>query len=140
VYAEGFGAVSPDGKWLAYQSDQSGKNEVFVQAFDGLSEGSKRRWQVSKGGGLPHWRSDSRELFYITTDGRVMAVSLSIGADGGIESASPQGLFQTRPLPKSWNLYDVSADGQRFLLNVPLEWTSSAPITVLTNWTEKLKE
>ncbi|MEO8371337.1 MAG: protein kinase [Candidatus Solibacter sp.] len=140
VYSEGFGAVSPDGKWMAYQSDQSGKNEVFVQAFDGLSEGTKRRWQVSKGGGLPHWRSDSRELFYMTTEGRVMSVNVSIGPDGGIEAAPPQSLFQTRPLPKSWNLYDVSQDGQRFLVNVPLEWTSAAPITVLTNWTEKLKE
>jgi len=68
-----------------------------------------------------------------------MSVNLSPGTDGGIEAAPPQVLFQTRPLPMSWNLYDASTDGQRFLLNVPLEWTSVAPITVLTNWTEKLK-
>ena len=49
-------------------------------------------------------------------------------------------LFQTRPVPKTWNLYDVTPDGQRFLVNIPLEWTSAAPITVLTNWTEKLKQ
>jgi hypothetical protein len=49
-------------------------------------------------------------------------------------------LFQTRPIPDTWNLYDVSPDGQRFLFNLPLEWSSTAPITVVTNWTEKLKE
>jgi Tol biopolymer transport system component len=141
VYAEGFATISPDGKWLAYQSDQSGRNEVYVQSFDGLSNGTKRRWMVSnKGGGLPRWRSDSSELFYMTTDGRIMCVSIYLGSDGGIEAAPPQLLFQTRPLPKSWNLYDVAPDGQRFSVNIPLEWTSSAPITVVTNWTEKLKD
>jgi Tol biopolymer transport system component len=140
VYAEAFATVSPDGKWLAYQSDQSGRNEVLVQAFDGLNNGTKRRWTVSNGGGLPRWRSDSGELFYMTPDGRIMSVSIHPGNDGGIEAGQPQMLFQTRPFPKSWNLYDVTPDGQRFLLNIPLEWTSAAPITVVTNWTEKLKD
>ena len=140
VYAEGFGAISPDGKWLAYQSDQSGRNEIYIQQFDGLSNGTKRRWMISKGGGLPRWRSDSSELFYMTQDGRMMAVPIHLSADGGIESGPAESLFQTRPIPKTWNLYDVSPDGQRFLLNLPLEWTSAAPITVITNWTEKLKE
>jgi eukaryotic-like serine/threonine-protein kinase len=141
VYAEGFATVSPDGKWLAYQSDQSGRNEVYVQAFDGLSNGTKRRWMVSiKGGGLPRWRSDGGELFFMTADGRVMTVSIHLGSDGGIEASQPHMLFQTRPVPKSWNLYDVSPDGQRFSVNIPLEWTSAVPITVVTNWTEKLKD
>jgi hypothetical protein len=73
-------------------------------------------------------------------DGRIMSVSIHPGADGGMEAGQPQMLFQTRPVPKSWNLYDVTPDGQRFLVNVPLEWTSAVPITVVTNWTEKLKE
>ena len=70
VYAEGFATLSPDGKWIAYQSDQSGRNEVYVQAFDGLNNGTKRRWMVSnKGGGLPRWRFDSsRTVLY--DDGR----------------------------------------------------------------------
>ena len=141
VYAEGFATLSPDGKWVAYQSDQSGRNEVYVQSFDGLNNGTKRRWMVSnKGGGLPRWRFDSSELFYMMTDGRIMSVPLHPAADGGIEAGPPQMLFQTRPVPKTWNLYDVSPDGQRFSLNIPLEWTSSAPITVITNWTEKLKQ
>jgi len=141
VYAEGFATLSPDGKWVAYQSDQSGRNEVYVQSFDGLNNGTKRRWMVSnKGGGLPRWRFDSSELFYMMTDGRVMSVPLHATGDGGIDAGQPQMLFQTRPVPKTWNLYDVSPDGQRFSLNIPLEWTSAAPITVITNWTEKLKQ
>src|ERR1035437_5129948 len=140
VYAEGFATISPDGKWLAYQSDQSGRNEVYVQAFDGLNNGTRRRWTVSKGGGLPRWRSDSGELFFMTTDGRIMSVSIHLGSDGGIESGPPQMLFQTRPVPGSWNLYDVTPDGQRFVFNISLAWTSAPPITVVTNLTEKLKD
>jgi hypothetical protein len=110
-----------------------------VQSFGGLNNDTRRRWMVSKGGGLPRWRSDGAELLYMTTDGRIMSLSIHLGSDG-IEAGQPQMLFQTRPVPKSWNLYDVSPDGQRFSVNVPLEWTSAAPITVVTNWTEKLKE
>jgi len=140
VYSEGYAAVSPNGKWLAYQSDQSGRLEVYVQAFDGLGSGTRRRWQVSKGGGLPRWRGDTGELFYITEDGCMMSVPIRTAEDGAIAPGPPQPLFQTRPVPKTWNLFDVSPDGQRFLVNVPLEWTSANPITVVTNWTEKLKE
>jgi Tol biopolymer transport system component len=140
VYSEGFATISPDGKWLAYQSDATGRNEVYVQAFEGLNGGTRRRWIVSKGGGLPRWRSDSGELFYMTNDGRIMSAPIRLDADGGIAAGQAQMLFQTRPVPKSWNLYDVTPDGQRFLVNVPLEWTSAVPITVVTNWTEKLKE
>lgn len=140
VKAEAFGALSPNGKWLAYQSDVSGHNEVYVQSFDGLSNGTKRLWQVSKGGGgLPRWRGDGNELFYLTSEGKLNAVAIHTSGDGGIDAGPPQMLFQTRPTPGSWNLYDVAPDGQRFIFNLPLEWTSAAPITVLTNWVEKLK-
>jgi hypothetical protein len=60
--------------------------------------------------------------------------------NGEVQTGTPVKLFQTRPLPKTWNLYDVSPDGQRFVVTLPLEWTSSVPITVVTNWAEKLKE
>ncbi len=139
VYAEGFATISPDGKWIAYQSDQSGRNEVYVQTFDGLKNGTRRRWLVSKGGGLPHWRADSSELFYMTTDGRIMSAAIRPTAGGNIEPGQPQMLFQTRPVPQSWNLYDVTPDGQRFAVNIPLEWTAAAPITVVTRWAEKIK-
>ena len=142
IYSEGFATTSPDGKWIAYQQmDKTGLYHAYVQSFDGLNNGTKRRWMVSQGGGgLPRWRSDSNELFYMTSDGRIMSVPIQLGTDGGIVSGRPQMLFQTRPVPGNWNLYDAAPDGQRFCVNVPLEWTSAAPITVLTNWTEKLKE
>ena len=116
------------------------RRTCVVQAFDGLSNGTKRRWLVSKGGGLPRWRFDSGELFYMTLDGRIMSVSIHLASEDGIEAGPPEMLFQTRPVPKSWNLYDVTPDGQRFLVNIPQEWTGAAPITVLTNWSEKLKQ
>jgi hypothetical protein len=56
------------------------------------------------------------------------------------KSDTPQPLFQTRPIPNTWNLYDVSPDGQRFLMNLPLEWPNASPITVMSNWTEKVQE
>jgi Tol biopolymer transport system component len=140
IYSEGFAALSPDGRWLAFQSDQSGRNEVYVQPFEGATSGTRRRWLVSSGGGgLPRWRGDGAEMFYMTSGGRMMAVALHpVGGDFQFEQAHM--LFQTRPIPETWNLYDVSSDGQRFLLNLPLEWSSAAPITVVTNWTEKLKQ
>jgi Tol biopolymer transport system component len=140
IYSEGFAALSPDGKWLAFQSDQTGRNEVYVQPFEGITSGTKRRWQVSTGGGgLPRWRADGAEMLYMTSGGRMMAVTLH-PAGGDFQFEPAHMLFQTRPIPQTWNLYDVSADGQRFLINLPLEWSSAAPITVVTNWTEKLKE
>ena len=143
VYDEGYGSVSPDGHWLAYQSSQIGNRfEVYVQPMEGVSNGTRRRWQISRGGGgLPRWRADSAELYYMTADGRIMSASVRGGeVEGTLEAGNPQLLFQTRPTPKTWNLYDVSPDGQKFLLNLPLEWSSTGPIMVVTNWTEKLKE
>jgi Tol biopolymer transport system component len=139
IYQETSATLSPDGKWLAFQSDQSGRPEVYVQAFEGATPGNRRRWQVSSGGGgLPHWRADGAEMFYITAGGRMMAAAVHPVA-GEFQFEPAHMLFQTRPIPDTWNLYDVSPDGQRFLFNLPLEWSSAAPITVLTNWTEKLK-
>jgi Tol biopolymer transport system component len=138
VYSEGFATLSRNGKWMAFQGDQSGKIEVYVQPFDG-ENGTKKMVQLSDGGGIPHWRGDGSEVFYMTTDGRLMVVSIK-EVDGDIQAGRPQKLFQTRPLPKTWNLYDVSADGQRFVISQPLEWTGSAPITVVTNWIGKLRE
>jgi Tol biopolymer transport system component len=140
ISSESYAALSPDGKWLAFQSDESGRTEVYVQTFEGITSGTKKRWLVSSGGGgMPRWRADGTEMFYTTPGGRMMAVDLHpVGGEFQFEPAHM--LFQTRPIPDTWNLYDVSPDGQRFLLNLPLEWSSAAPITVVTNWTEKLKQ
>ena len=141
IYQEGYGTVSPDGKWLAFQSDEMGRNQVYVQPFDGISRGTKRRYDISSdaGGGLPHWRGDGKELFYMTNGGRVMSVAVHPEGDE-FKSDAPQSLFQTRPIAGTWNLFDASPDGDRFLMNLPMEWPSATPITVVTNWTEKVKE
>jgi Tol biopolymer transport system component len=138
IYSEGFATFSPDGRWIAYQSDESGRQEVYVQEF--LPKGGNtRRFNVSRdGGGLPRWRRDGKEMFYMTPTGRLMAVDVHV-ANGEFLAAVPHPLFYTRPVPKTWNLYDAAPDGQTFLLNVPLEWSSAAPITVVTNWTEKVR-
>ena len=139
VHSEGYPALSPDGHWLAYQSDESGHDEVYVQVFDGISAGTKRRFQVSAGGGrLPRWRADGQELFFLSGPGSVMSVSVSAMA-GGFSSGPPRKLFETRAIPKKSNLYDVSPDGQQLLFNLPYEWAGPSPITVMTNWVEVLR-
>jgi Tol biopolymer transport system component len=140
VYQEGYATLSPGDKWLAYQSDDTGHYQVWVERFEGIGTGTRRRWQISTtGGGLPHWRSDGRELYYMTSDGDMMVVTVDPGGDV-FQAGRPQLLFHSaRPLPNTpWNLYDVSSDGERFLVNVPFEFSAVAPIEVLTNWTQKL--
>jgi serine/threonine protein kinase len=131
--------VSPDSRWIAYTSYESGKDEVYVQSFP--EPGSKR--QISSGGGVqPRWRRDGKELFYLTLDQRLMAVPLSGGPT--FEPGTPTPLFKTRSLPhgsQSIGLstcYDVSPDGQRFVSCGTAE-ESGPPITVVLNWTAILK-
>jgi Tol biopolymer transport system component len=138
VHSEGYAALSPNGRWLAYQSDETGRDQVYVQAFDGISDGTKRRWQVSTSSGrMPRWRADGRELFFLSGPGSVMVASTVAGNDN-FAFEPPHRLFETRAIPKKSNLYDVSPDGQRLVMNVPYEWAGSSPITVMTNWMEKL--
>jgi eukaryotic-like serine/threonine-protein kinase len=140
VAEEHFGALSPNEKWLAYQSDETGRPEVYVQSFEGLNAGTKKRYQVSQGGGgMPRWRGDGTELFYLTSSGRMMSVCIR-ARDGALDFDPPEMLFQTRPIPMQWNWYDVSNDGQHFLLNLPHEFSNSSKINVVSNWTEKLKD
>jgi Tol biopolymer transport system component len=140
VNSERDAVLSPDGKWLAYDSDDNGRIEVYVQPFNGISSEHKRRWKVSSGGGgMPKWSADGKELFFITASGRVMSAAAHASGDE-FESDPPVKLFQTRPIPKTWNLFEPSPDGQRFLVNLPLEWANSSQIMVVTNWTEKLKD
>jgi eukaryotic-like serine/threonine-protein kinase len=134
VSSEGYAQFSPDGKWIAYQSDETHRAEVYVEPFPRV-DGKSRRWQIStEGGGLPRWRGDGKELYYIMGNGKMMAVTVTTGAN--FTAQAPRQLFQTRALPRTWNLFDVTKDGRRFLVNTPLEWASSSPITVVANWTE----
>jgi len=133
--------VSPDGRWIAYTSYESGGDEVYVESFP--VRGNKR--QVSVGGGVqPRWRRDGKELFYLATDGRLMATPISGGATFTHGVAKP--LFKTAVIPhgsQSIGLvtyYDVSPEGQRFLCVIPSASDESfAPITVVLNWQAALK-
>ena len=123
--------LSPDGRWLAYASNESGKLEIFVRSFPA----SGYRRQVSTGGGTqPVWRGDGKELFYVAPDGKVMAAD--IRAEPGFEAGVPRALFQTRilPLVEARNNYDVTRDGQRFLVNSRRPEDAALPITVIAPW------
>jgi len=132
------GRFSPDGRWIAYSSDESGRMEVYVQPFPR----SGSMWQVSTGGGSEaHWRRDGKELFYLAPDRKIMAVAVRGGST--FEREAPRPLFQTRvPFPGSiYRMnYDVTADGARFLVNTPVEGAGSSPINVVLDWPAGLKK
>jgi len=128
------GQFSPDGKWLAFVSNESGRPEVYVQPFPGPG---RRQSISSNGGGQPRWRRDGKELFYIALDGRMMAVSIEFSADGTVAASAPVPLFVTNVGAavqiNNRHQYEVSRDGQRFLMNTIVE-EAAAPITLLLNW------
>jgi eukaryotic-like serine/threonine-protein kinase len=119
------GQFSPDGRWLAYASDESGRAEIYVVAFPGLSG----KWQISAAGGTqPRWRRDGRELFYLGADRALMAVAVEPGP--AFVAATPTRLFHTRARYTGYRAYDVSLDGRRFLINTVLAEGESPPLTV----------
>jgi Tol biopolymer transport system component len=128
--------LSPDGQWMAYGSDESGRSEVYVQSFP--NGGGKR--QVSTGGGSgPRWRWDGKELFYHASDGKLMAAQVRGGAS--FEASAPAPLFEFRaggfqPIP----YYSVTRDGQRFLLSTIVETVPNAPLTIVVNWAAGVKK
>jgi Tol biopolymer transport system component len=133
------GQFSSDGKWLAYQSNATGRIEVYVRAFPG--SGNAQQVSVS-GGSQPRWSRDGRDLYYIATDGWLMAVPLRVdGGNDRIDAAAPQRLFKTDvatgsnilPAVGSRAQYVVAPDG-RFLMNVAVEGAPAPPITVTVNW------
>lgn len=134
-FNESEGQFSPDGRWMAYVSDESGGQQIYVQSFPTL--GGQR--QVStEGGTQPRWRRDGKELFYLAPDRKLMAVPVKTGAT--FEADAPRALFQTALAASALRQsYAVSADGQRFLLNTPLE-AGSPPMTVVLNWLALLKK
>jgi Tol biopolymer transport system component len=134
-FMEGVGAqFSPDGRSVAYTSNESGRQEVYVASFPVPSS----KWPVSTTGGLlPRWRGDGREIFYFeAANSRVMAAEVTReGAALRIGTVRP--LFSVRPAGgrKFW---DVSPDGQRFLVNTALATPDEAPLTLLVNWSALL--
>jgi Tol biopolymer transport system component len=131
------GQFSPDGKWIAYESIESGRWEIYVQPFPGPGA----RVPVSVNGGAQvRWRGDGKELFFIALDDRLMAVPIALPSNGGVaEAGAPVPLFTTHVggavQSFSRQQYGVSPDGQRFLMNTILEGAAVSPITVIVNWT-----
>jgi Tol biopolymer transport system component len=131
------GVFSPDGRWMAYTSNESGRYEVYVQPYPG--PGGK--WQISTGGGMdPRWSANGRELVYRNGD-KVMAVDVT--TQPAFSAGKPKMLFEGPSVPNSptTTYYDVSADGQRFLMIKPAEQAQAATqIVVVQNWFEELKQ
>jgi serine/threonine protein kinase/Tol biopolymer transport system component len=130
---------SPDGRWMAYASNETGKMEIYVSPF--LSATGK--WQVSTGGGQePRWRQDGKELFYVSAEGKMMAVAVTAGAS--FEAGSPVALFQTHRrqsiAAQDVFSYDVSGGGQRFLIATKVDEANAAPLSALLNWASEMEK
>jgi Tol biopolymer transport system component len=130
---------SPDGKWVAYASNESGKFEIYVTSFPG----AQGKWQVSSAGGTqPRWRGDTKELFYIASDGKIMAAPVNIGDtfDAGVPTALFQAHAREFFATSEQVSYDVSKDGQRFLINTQVKNADTQPMSVILNWDAGLKK
>jgi eukaryotic-like serine/threonine-protein kinase len=126
---------SHDGKWVAYFSVESGRPEVYVVPFPG--PGGK--WQVSTGGGSwPRWRRDGKEIFYLSPDNKIMAAEVK-ESGSSFEVGAVRALFETRPYRTGGAAFDVTPDGQRFIINYMAEQPTAA-ITLVVNWPADLKK
>ena len=132
-FVERYARLSPDGHWLAYTSDESTRDEIYVQSFP--APGGK--WQISTNGGdRPVWSRDGRELYFVSRDGKMMAAEVKSGSK--FESGVPKPLFDVRLQSGGNGSYDVGKDG-RFLIPVREE-TASVPMTVVVNWIAGLRK
>src|SRR5439155_10272814 len=129
------GELSPDGRWLAYQSDESGQNQIYVRPFPNAGSG---RWQISTSGGTrPAWARNGRELFYLDSASAMTVVPVQVTPT--FKAGSPTKLFDRGDFDVTAGVraYDVSPDGQRFLM---IKGQTSMPkMVVITNWSEELK-
>jgi Tol biopolymer transport system component/tRNA A-37 threonylcarbamoyl transferase component Bud32 len=136
------GQFSPDGKWIAYTSDESGADQVYVQAFAG-GPASGAKLQVSTTiGRQPRWRGDGREMFYVAGDGKMMAVAVKPSATG-LQMGAPVALFDAHlliALSSARFNYDVTRDGQQFYLLARDETVRANPVTILVDWQSGLKK
>jgi Tol biopolymer transport system component len=136
------GVLSSDGGWIAYASDQSGRYEVYVQPFPA----GGRPWQVSQNGGRqPRWRGDGTELFFMTLEGDLMSAAVESATPTGFKTAAAKRLFETNARPilafSGLFVYDVTKDGQKFLINrPPVGDLASSTTSVVVNWSAKLSK
>jgi dipeptidyl aminopeptidase/acylaminoacyl peptidase len=127
-FNEYMGRFSPDSRRVAFQSDESGRYEVYVDTFPEPSG----KVRISTAGGIvPQWSANGRELFYISPDFKLMSVGLKVGASS-VEPSVPHALFPLPVFDAELSPYEVASDGERFLVLKPPE--AAAPLTVIVNW------
>lgn len=132
-FSEAGAQLSPDGRWIAYQSNETGRSEIYVRAFPD----SEEKWLISNAGGsMPSWRGDGRELFYVAPDQKMMAVAVRPGKV--FEAETPVALFDANVRVHIAKQYDVTPDGSRFLLNRMVDAASAEPVTIVQNWSARL--
>jgi Tol biopolymer transport system component len=141
-FEERKGKFSPDGKWIVYESNESGRFEIYVQPFPG--PGGK--FQISTSGGAqPRWSKDGREIFFVSLDSKMMVAPIKLASNGqSLETGAPIALFSVRiaggalPGVASQHEYAVSSDGQRFLVDAPADEDTTSRITIIYNWHPEL--
>jgi Tol biopolymer transport system component len=122
---------SPDGRFVAYSSDEAGRSEVYVTPFPGLGA----KWQVSPAGGQqPRWSRDGRELFYVDPANHLTVMDV-VPSGAGVEFGAPRRLFQIYGSFKTVIRYDLAPDGRRLLVSRDATDDSAAPLTLITDWT-----
>jgi eukaryotic-like serine/threonine-protein kinase len=143
-FNETSGRISPDGHWMAYVSDESGAPEVYVTSFPN----ARAKWSISThGGNAPEWRRDGKELFFVASNRKLTAVPVNVVNAGATFDAGPPKIlfdvprlqFGATGLFSEWQ-YAPSADGQRFLVRVPVSETSFPPATVVLNWASGIRK
>jgi dipeptidyl aminopeptidase/acylaminoacyl peptidase len=130
---------SPDGRWLAYQTDETTRRYIRPSILRaGRCAG---KWYISTGGNTARWRRDGKELFYHQVGTRMMmSVEIRTAPDGALQPGTPKPMFETDLRGDAGEYYDVSPDGQQFLLIVPATGLSAIPLTVVLNWTRELHQ
>jgi hypothetical protein len=145
-FNESDGRFSPDGRWVAFVSDESGQKEIYVRSFQEAGGPSAPKtgalagkWQVSvSGGDSPRWRGDGKELYYFSSDNKMMVADISVKA-GSLEVSHVRPLFEVPSIVQLPTTdYDVTADGRKFLINVPFESQNQTPLTLVVNWDLKV--
>jgi eukaryotic-like serine/threonine-protein kinase len=136
AFEERDGEISPDGKWMAYRNNESGRSEIYITAFP--RGGAK--WQVSTNGGTnPRWRKDGKELYFLDSSENIVAVDVNTSSDA-VNLGVPHALFQALSIQPEYGPFDVTADGKKFLLNSGNLKEGSAPFTLVENWPSELKK
>jgi serine/threonine protein kinase len=135
-FDESYAALSPNAKWLAYQSNESGRRDVYITAFPG----GGAKWQVSTNSGAsPRWRKDGKELFFLDGSDNIVAVDVD-GTGTAVQLGVPHILFQAVGVLRDFGPFDVTADGKKFLINTGNLKEGTDPINLVQNWPEELKK